>query len=104
MGSGASRFEIEYCFAQMESSIPGRTRPFIQVVREGRVTQGKLVLESIITELDVEISRFQRVGALLANEGPKRSRPAKNLSCRRQTGSAYKTLAQRRESGCARTS
>jgi hypothetical protein len=36
------------------------------------VTQGKVVLESIITELNVEISRFQRVAALLANEGPKR--------------------------------
>ena len=76
MGSGASRFEIEYCFAQMESSIPGRTRPFIQVVREGRVTQGKLVLESIIAEIDVEISRFWQVRALLANNGPKRGRPA----------------------------
>lgn len=60
-------------------------------LREGRVTQGKFVLESIITEIDVEISRFQRVRTLLANEGPKRSRPAKNLSCCRQRGSVHKT-------------
>ena len=50
-----------------------RSHPTIHSgLREGRVTQGKVVLESIITELNVEISRFQRVAALLANEGPKR--------------------------------
>jgi hypothetical protein len=35
------------------------------------------VIESIISELDVEIARFQKVRALLVNGGPKRSRPTK---------------------------
>jgi hypothetical protein len=34
------------------------------------------VIESIIAEIDVEILRLKQVRALLANEGPKRGRPA----------------------------
>jgi hypothetical protein len=34
------------------------------------------VLESIIAEIDVEISRLKQVRALLVNDGPKRGRPA----------------------------
>jgi hypothetical protein len=33
------------------------------------------VIESIIAEIDVEISRLRQARALLANEGPKRGRP-----------------------------
>jgi hypothetical protein len=38
------------------------------------------VLESIIAEIDVEISRLKQVRALLANDGPKRRRPARVVS------------------------
>jgi hypothetical protein len=38
------------------------------------------VLESIIAEIDVEISRLKQVRALLANDGPKRGRPARVVS------------------------
>jgi hypothetical protein len=34
------------------------------------------VIESIIAEIDVEISRLRQVRALLSNNGPKRARPA----------------------------
>jgi hypothetical protein len=34
------------------------------------------VIDSIIAEIDVEISRLKQVRALLANDGPKRGRPA----------------------------
>ena len=34
------------------------------------------MIESIIAEIDVEISRLKQVRALLANDGPKRGRPA----------------------------
>jgi hypothetical protein len=44
---------------------------------EGQVAQGELVLESIIADVGVEISRLQQVRALLANAGSKCGRSAK---------------------------
>jgi hypothetical protein len=38
------------------------------------------VIESIIAEIYVEISRLKQVRALLANDGPKRGRPARVVS------------------------
>jgi hypothetical protein len=38
------------------------------------------VIESIIAEIDVEISRLKQVRALLANDSPKRGRPVQILS------------------------
>jgi hypothetical protein len=44
------------------------------------------VLESIIAEIDVEISRLKQVRALLADDGPKRGRPATKKRTNRQFG------------------
>jgi hypothetical protein len=50
------------------------------------------VLESIIAEIDVEISRLKRVSVLLANEGPKRGRPATKTAAKADQSSVRKKL------------
>jgi hypothetical protein len=46
--------------------------------------------ESIIAEIDVEILRFKQVRALLANEGPKRGRPATKTAAKADQSSGRK--------------
>ena len=48
------------------------------------------MLESIIAEIDVEISRLKQVRALLANDGPKRGRPATKTFAKADQPSARK--------------
>ena len=44
------------------------------------------MIESIIAEIDVEISRLKQVRALLVNDRPKRGRPATEIAAKvRQT-------------------
>ena len=38
------------------------------------------MIETIIAEIDVEITRLKQVRALLVNDGPKRGRPATKLT------------------------
>jgi hypothetical protein len=48
------------------------------------------VIESIIAEIEVEILRLKQVRALLANEGPKRGRPATNTTSKVDQSSVRK--------------
>lgn len=48
------------------------------------------MLESIIAEIDVEISRLKQVRALLANDGPKRGRPATKNTAKADQSSVRK--------------
>jgi hypothetical protein len=48
------------------------------------------VIESIIAEIDVEISRLKHVRALLANDGPKRGRPATKTTAKADQSQARK--------------
>jgi hypothetical protein len=48
------------------------------------------VIESIIAEIDVEISRLKQVRALLANDGPKRGRPSTKIAAKATQSSVRK--------------
>ena len=48
------------------------------------------MIESIISEIDVEISRLKQVRALLSNDGPKRGRPATKTFAKADQPSARK--------------
>jgi hypothetical protein len=48
------------------------------------------VIESIIAEIDVEISRLKQVRALLVNDRPKRGRPATEIAARAAKSSVRK--------------
>ena len=48
------------------------------------------MLESIIAEIDVEISRLKQVRALLSNDGPKRGRSATKTFAKADLPSARK--------------
>ena len=48
------------------------------------------MIESIIAEIDVEISRLKQVRSLLANDGPKRGRPATKIAAKAAQSSVRK--------------
>ena len=48
------------------------------------------MIESIIAEIDVEISRLKQVRALLSNDGPKRGRPATKIAAKAAKSSVRK--------------
>ena len=48
------------------------------------------MIDSIIAEIDVEISRLRQVRALLSNDGPKRGRPATKTAAKADQSSVRK--------------